>query len=215
MCGRFLLSVDIEELLEQYRAIKGFSVPTGGYPLSGLWQESFLPPLPQEIFPSNIVPVVAAAKPRLLIPMKWGFSSPYAKGLIINARGETADSKPLFREAFQQRRCIIPAEAFFEWKRESKAAIKYRIRHKEQPYFSMAGMYGDFKDKEGKVVQAFTILTTAPSPMIAQIHDRMPVILPKEAEALWLDSSICDPTVLKSLLKPYDIQGEQLEMNLA
>lgn len=212
MCGRFLLSVDVEELLERYRAVKGWSVPAGSSGRSGLEQASFLPPAPREIFPTNTVPVVTAAAPRRLDQMHWGFTPPYAKGPIINARSETADAKPMFREALSLRRCIVPADAFFEWKQEGKGKVKMIIRDKERTLLSLAGLYGEYPDKQGERRLAFTILTTAPNPQMAQIHDRMPVILPEGAEALWLDPKATDAETVKPLLQPYDPEGRLLEI---
>jgi len=218
MCGRFLLSSDVEELLERYRAIKGWNDTESirrGRPRRAAVQESFLPPMPPETFPSETAPVITGGPVRELRQMKWGFVSPYVKGLVINARGETAAAKPMFREALKLRRCIVPANAYFEWKRDGKKAVKYRISHKDQPIFSMAGIYGDFADKDGSTFTAFSILTTPPNRILAEIHDRMPLILPREAEEIWLDCRITDPAELKSLLKPYDEEGKYLEMAIA
>lgn len=196
MCGRFLLSVDVEDLLERYRIYKGWAT------------ESYGP----EIFPSNTVPVVLDQGVRELVPLKWGFVSPYAKGLIINSRGETVDGKPMFRRAFRQKRCIIPANSFFEWKREGKTSTKYSISLKEQPIFSLAGIYDDFIDKEGKPFTAFSIITINPNPLMARIHDRMPFILPKDQEEIWLDNKLQNYDLLKSLIRPYD--EEQMTMDV-
>jgi len=188
LCGRFLLSVDIEELLERYRIAKG-------------WVTDDWAP---EIFPSNVVPIVTNQGVRELRPLKWGLVPPYTKGLIINSRGETVDSKPMFRRAFRRKRCIIPANAFFEWQRAGKSSAKHKVYLKQQSIFSMAGIYDNFLDNDGKAFTAFSILTTTPNSLVAQIHDRMPVILPIEVEDIWLDPMIQDFALLKSLICPYD-----------
>jgi putative SOS response-associated peptidase YedK len=218
MCGRFLLNSDVEELLERYRAIKGWDMPGGtgkGFPRRIAVQGSFLPSEPPETFPSQVAPVIAGGSQRELRHMKWGFVSPYVKGLIINARGETAAVKPMFREALRLRRCIVPANAYFEWKRDGKKAVKYRISHRNQPIFSMTGIFGDFADKDGSTFTAFSILTTPPNDTLAEIHNRMPLILPREAEEMWLDCRITDAAELKSLFKPYDEEGKHLNIALA
>lgn len=210
MCGRFLLSVDVEELLERYRAVKGWSVPAGSDELYGLERASFLPPATREIFPTNTVPIVTAGAPRRLEQMYWGFTPPYAKGPIINARSETADIKPMFREALSIRRCIVPADAFFEWKKEGGRKLKMIIRNKERSILSLAGLYGEFPSKEGAPRLAFAILTTVPNPQMAEIHDRMPVILPEEAEVVWLDPKVLDAGKVKPLLQSFDPEGRRL-----
>ncbi len=187
MCGRFLLDADVEELLDRYRR-------------RGFFRDNRV--ARSEIFPTNIVPIVT--EDQNIIPMKWGFISPYIKRPIINARGETVDTKYMFKNALIGRRCIIPANAFFEWKNTGGVKIKYKIFLEDEDIFSMAGLYGDFSDAEGNTIRAFTIITTSPNTFMSQIHDRMPVILPRDKENIWLDTNIQDITAVKDLLKPLD-----------
>lgn len=198
MCGRYLLSVDIEEILQHYGIIKGW--------YNDNWDISWTP----EVFPSHTVPIVRNRGAREIVPMKWGFASPYRKGLIINSRGETVDSKPMFRRAFRQKRCLVPANAFFEWSRHGKTSTKHLIQVKQLSLFSMAGIYEEFSDQEGKPYTAFSIITTSPNQVVSQIHDRMPVILSKKDEDIWLDNHVQDYSMLKELLRPY----EDGEMNM-
>ena len=197
MYGRYMLHSDIEEILRHYGITKGWGNHT--------W--------PMEVFPSHKVPVVVNTGERELVPMKWGFPSPYRKGLIINSRGETVHSKPMFRRAFQQKRCIVPANAFFEWSRAGRDKTKYQFRMKQSSIFSLAGIYEDFQNDEGESYTAFSILTINPNPLVSLIHDRMPVILPREKEELWLDNTVQDIPLLKSLIQPYD--ESQMEMEKA
>ena len=192
MCGRYLLSVDIEEILKHYGIIEGWD--------NDNWTTGWSP----EVFPSNTVPIIRNQETNELVPMKWGFVAPNRKGLIINSRGETVDSKPMFRRAFRQKRCLVPANAFFEWSKLGKTSIKHLIHIKQVSLFSMAGIYEDFLDKEGRSYTAFSIITTSPNSTVSRIHDRMPVILPKEYENTWLDHSIQDFSMLKDLMRPFE-----------
>ncbi len=188
MCGRYMLHSDIEEILQYYGIIKGWG------PYS--WAS--------EVFPSHKVPIVVNSRDRELVPMKWGFPSPYGKGLIINSRGETVDSKPMFRRAFRQKRCIVPANAFFEWSRAGRDKTKYQFRVKQSSLFSLAGIYEDFQDQDGIPYTAFSILTIHPNSLVSLVHDRMPVILSRRQEEIWLNNAVQDIPLLKSLIRPYD-----------
>ncbi|MDD2503524.1 MAG: SOS response-associated peptidase [Clostridia bacterium] len=195
MCGRYMLHTDVEEILQYYGIIKGWTA------------DGWAP----EVFPSHKVPIVVSDKERGLVPMKWGFTAPNGKGLIINSRGETVNSRPMFRRAFRHRRCIIPATGFFEWAKMGKDKTKYHFSLKKSSLFSMAGIYEDFRDPEGKSFQAFTILTIQPNTMVSLVHDRMPVILPREHEGVWLDNALEDVPLLKSLIRPYDDAEMEME----
>jgi len=197
MCGRYMLYSDIEEILKHY----GITRSWGNY----TW--------PSEIFPSHKVPVVVNTGKWELVPMRWGFPSPRSTGLIINSRGETIHSKPMFRRAFLKKRCLVPANAFFEWSRAGRDKTKYQFRIKQSSIFSLAAIYEDFQDEEGKSYTAFSILTIQPNSLISLVHDRMPVILPREKEAVWLDNTIHDIPLLRSLIQPYD--DEKMEMERA
>lgn len=187
MCGRFQLYVDIYSIIERY-GIKDLSI--------------FFNPK-KEIFPSETSPVVVFDGEKRIKILKWGFSPSYAKRLIINARSETVDVKQTFRDSFTKRRCLVPANAFFEWDKRNGKNKKHKIYLKDEKIFSMAGIYNTFKDKNGNRLDAFTILTTEANEKIKTIHNRMPVIIERKHEDLWLDYSIKDIRVLKAILKPY------------
>lgn len=138
-----------------------------------------------EVFPTDIAPVLVAdrdgiAQPQ---PMKWGFSRYDKKGVIINARSETAMNSPMFSQSMLQRRCLIPALYYFEWEKTGKNRIKYKIRPKGRGMITMAGIYRFERDLGAPV---FAILTREAAPSIRFIHSRMPVIIPKNMRAAWL-----------------------------
>ena len=148
-----------------------------------------------EVFPGSLVPVVASDRRRnaTVFPMLWGFSVPGRKALIVNARIETAAQKPSFREAWQSHRCVVPASWYYEWQRapEGSARTKYAIRPKTESITYLCGLY---RIENGLPV--FVILTREPGAELAQIHDRMPLILPEAAARAWTDPSIRPESLL-------------------
>jgi putative SOS response-associated peptidase YedK len=141
-----------------------------------------------EIFPSDVVPAIALedskAQPYLF---SWGFPGWKGSGVIINARSETVLEKPMFREAFAKRRCIIPGNGFYEWKKDAgkKKKDKYFLHLPDNPLIYMAGFYNVY-EKQGIYLPGFVILTTAASPSVQAIHGRMPVIIEKHEQESWL-----------------------------
>lgn len=129
------------------------------------------------------------------------------KRMTLNARADTIFEKPSFREPIMKKRCIIPSTGYFEWRHEGKKKIPYFIFLKDEPIFSMAGIYDSWLDKKtGEVKQTFSIITTDANPLTDYIHNtkhRMPAILSKEEENRWLDSSL-SKTEIDSLLNPYE-----------
>lgn len=186
MCGRFSLDTDIDILINRYKAKK----------LIREYDSK------DEIFPTNLSPVIINKEGKELRMMKWGFMPHFSKRPIINARSETVDVKPTFRYSFYNRRCIIPATSFFEWEKVEDKKIKRRISTIDENIFSMAGLYNIFKDNEGIEYLAFTILTTEANEKMKPIHHRMPVILPRDKEDLWINMKIKNPLALKELLIP-------------
>lgn len=170
MCGRYYIPeghefADINAMLDLIK-----SAYAGSATLTQMKQG--------EIFPTDIVPVITLEAPKL---MKWGFEGFKGKGPIINARLETAAEKPMFKKSFSAQRCLIPAAYYFEWKKDGSKKQKYAIKKAEPIY--MAGLW---QAAEPDTVPLFVILTREASPDIQFIHDRMPVILPKEAHESWL-----------------------------
>lgn len=187
MCGRYYLNTNLEDILSRYN-IKEDEIKFSSK---------------EEIFPSEECPIVLKDNKNKLKMFKWGFKPHYGKGLIINARSETVDKKPTFRESFYKRRCIIPAKGFFEWEKKGKDKIKHTIYLENEDIFSLAGIYDTFQDEEGRVFYAFTILTTVPNNEMMKIHNRMPVIIKREHEDFWLDNNENNIGRLKLLFKPY------------
>lgn len=151
-----------------------------------------------EIFPTNIVPVLAPNKQRIATayPMQWGFSKFDGKGQIINARSESALEKPMFRKPTLERRCLIPASNYFEWQTLGSKKVKHALRDPMSQMIYMAGIYRYEADKP---LPVFVILTRDAAPSISNIHDRMPVILPKEARDAW----VSDSTDITSILSAF------------
>jgi putative SOS response-associated peptidase YedK len=141
-----------------------------------------------EIFPTDVVPVLALEDQIVQAGLfSWGFPRWQGSGVIINARQETAMEKKMFRQAFLQRRCVIPSTGFFEWKRETQKnkKDKYLLRLPGTPILYMAGMYTVYR-QQGMDLPAFVILTTSASPSMQLIHERMPVILHPDEQNGWL-----------------------------
>ena len=123
---------------------------------------------------------------------------------MINARSETAHSLPAFREAMKYRRCLVPADGFYEWQRSGTARQPYCFEVNEGALFAFAGLWEGWKDPGGTWIKTCAILTTTPNAVTSPVHDRMPVILVPSDYDLWLDPGMKDPTAVSELLKPFD-----------
>jgi len=139
--------------------------------------------------------------------MRWGLVPSWSKDAaagyrMINARAETAPEKPSFRGPFRKQRALIPADGFYEWKQEGTGKTPFALRLASREPFAMAGLWDRWRAPDGAELLTFTILTTSANPLVAGIHDRMPVILPREAEAAWLDPG-SSPETLKALMVPH------------
>ena len=122
---------------------------------------------------------------------------------MINARAETVAEKPAFRNALKKRRCLVLADGYYEWQKTPAGKRPFRIiMHSGEP-FAMAGLWETWNDPKGNVVPSCTIITTAANDFLSPIHNRMPVILPRESEEMWLDSGVEDPASLIGILAPY------------
>lgn len=159
------------------------------------------------IAPTQEAPVVRATAQgaREVAMLRWGLVPSWARDLaignrMINARSETAAEKPSFRAAFKSRRCVVPATGFFEWKGEPGRKQPYAITVADQALFALAGLWESWRPKEGDPVETFTILTTEANETVAQVHDRMPVILPADGVETWLSAQ---PRQAQALLVPY------------
>lgn len=189
ICGRYYLNISIDKLLEKYGILDD--------------DISFAPS--NEIFPSQKAPVVLnGGRNKEIELFKWGFSPSYLSNLIINARSETLDQKKTFKKPFKNKRCLIPANGFFEWKKQGNKKVKHRIYLEDQAIFTFAGLYDTYKNDSGEDVKSFTIITTQANKEVSEIHNRMPVILHDQNIEDWLDPSNKDTDRLKDLLQPYD-----------
>lgn len=157
-----------------------------------------------DIFPTDLSPVITLTNGLKDVNLfKWGFLNYKGGPVIINARSETLLERPMFREPFKSHRCLIPATAFYEWKKDDGKKKKYIIHSSESNLFYMAGLYKDFIDKNGNSFTGFVIITTAAGSKMSQIHDRMPVMLTRDSAVdLWINNEFNDTQELKQMLRP-------------
>ena len=145
---------------------------------------------------------------RMLSELRWGLvpywaADPTVGNRMINARGETAADKPAFRSSLRRKRCLVPADGFFEWRRTPAGKQPYLIGLAGGAPFAFAGLWDRWVPHDGEPIESFTILTTRPNELAAALHDRMPVILPRRHHGLWLDPGERRPERLTPLLEPY------------
>jgi putative SOS response-associated peptidase YedK len=161
------------------------------------------------IAPTQEVPVIRenrAGDAREVAVLRWGLVPHWAKdpsvgNRMINARAEGIESKPAFREAVERRRCLVPATGFYEWKSAPGRKVPYAISLPDRPLFAFAGLWETWQPKEGERLRTFTIVTTDSNAAVAEVHDRMPVILPLDAEETWLTGETARAL---ELLRPYE-----------
>jgi putative SOS response-associated peptidase YedK len=197
MCGRYRLTAK-ERWLSEY-----FSIPAEDIEWAARWN----------IAPTDEVATVRQHRHeprRIFAKMRWGLIPYWAKDMsigakTINAVCETAAEKPAFREAMKKRRCLVPADGFYEWKKTGpKAKQAFNIGMKDDGLFAFAGLWDRWKDPNGNPIESCTILTTEANALLQDIHDRMPVILKPDDYDLWLDSGVTDPKEIADLLQPFD-----------
>jgi len=193
MCGRFTLTPELKVLAERFSISP---TPTATY------NPRF------NIAPSQPVIVIGDDGQRYMKVMKWGLIPSWAKdpsvgNRMINARAETIAQKPSFRAALKKRRCLIPADGFYEWQKLSMVKQPVRIVLKSREVFGMAGLWEHWTSPANEEVLTCTIITTIANELMREVHDRMPVILNRDDEGRWLDPKVDDPAVLLGLLKPY------------
>lgn len=158
---------------------------------------------------TQIYSIVEHKSERVLTSFRWGLVPHWAKDLkigskSINARSETASSKPMFRTSFANRRCLIPVDGFYEWERKTKGKLPHYIFGRDTKPLPVAGLWSSWHDPDTEErVLTTTILTGKPNSLLEGIHDRMPVIIPREHWAAWLDPSNSDVDSLKDLMGVY------------
>jgi putative SOS response-associated peptidase YedK len=193
MCGRFSLGATI-------RVGQLFDLPN--------WPET---PPRYNIAPSQDVPAVIQNREtgaREFRPFRWGLVPSWAKdpaigNRMINARSETAATKPTFRTPLRERRCLILADGFYEWAKEGRRKQPYYIKLRDSEPFAFAGLWDRWHPTDGQPLVTCTILTTTPNDVIQPLHDRMPVILSPTAYKLWLDPTMHEVERLQAVLVPY------------
>jgi putative SOS response-associated peptidase YedK len=160
------------------------------------------------VAPTQQVAVVVNRGTKRLVSMRWGLvpywaTDPTNGARLINARAETLMVRRAFKDAFKRRRCLVVADGFFEWRKQGARKIPLFVHLKSGRPFGFAGLYDTWTPPLGDPLVTCTIITTVPNELVSPVHDRMPVILPKDAEDLWLDSAADDYTRLLDLLQPY------------
>lgn len=201
MCGRSSLTKTEKELEERFQAT---------FYSDGLVQYN---PLPNyNVAPSHMMPVITNMDKLHFQAYRWGLIPLWANDhkigyKMINARIETLLEKSSFKMAVAKRRCLVPADGFYEWKKERDAVGKmikqpYRIQTTDQEVFAMAGLWDRWEAPDGQMVLSFTVITQPPNEMMKDIHDRMPAILTPEQEELWLADDI-PPQDLIDMIQPY------------
>lgn len=183
---------------------------TAGEPLAERFELPAIPAVTPRynLAPSQPVGVirVAAEGQREWVPLRWGLVpawslEPRTAYSTFNARAETVADKPTYRHAFRRRRCLIPADGFYEWRPVGKRKQPYCIAPTDGAPFAFAGLWERW-ERDETVVESCTIVVTTANATITPLHDRMPVILARADEALWLDPALTDPAILQPLLVP-------------
>lgn len=192
MCGRYSLSKSKSDLEERFQAEM---------------LSDFKPRY--NIAPTQLVPVITSKSPKGFSFFYWGITPDFGKNKpvaqkLINAKAESVHEKASFKNSFKSRRCIIPADGFYEWKRlGKKTKIPHRFTLREDEPFAFAGIWDEYENVKGETEHTFLILTTSPNEVVSEVHDRMPVILDKPDEKKWLDNYASENDLLQ-ILKPYD-----------
>ncbi|MCM3173272.1 SOS response-associated peptidase [Paenibacillus sp. MER 99-2] len=194
MCGRFTIIDPLEDIMERYMAsiAEGFEYKPN-----------------YNAAPMQYIPtIIGSSKGNRLGSLRWGLVPSWAKddkigSKMINARADTLAEKPAYKRLISSKRCIVPCNGFYEWKKEGSSKQPMRILMKDNSIFSLAGLYDTWIDQDGNKLSTCTIITTEPNNLMADIHDRMPVILRSQDEAEWLNKDSNKDSIL-GLLRPYD-----------
>jgi len=201
MCGRFVLLTDLRIITESFNIQNVACDYKPGDNISPGQQ---------------IYAVLRKDNQNTLVNFRWGLIPAWAKDSSIgskmfNARAETIAEKPSFKNAFQKRRCLIPAEGFYEWQKLGKIKKPFRFSLKSGGPFGFAGLYEKWLSPEKEPIHTCTIITTEANELIQTVHDRMPVIVKKELEAFWIDPDNHNQKELLAILQPYS--SEEMMMS--
>ena len=192
MCGRFAQTKTVKEIAEEFDISQILCELQPSY----------------NIAPTHNVAAIINYDEKKLVTFKWGLIPHWAKDSaigykMINARAETIAEKPSYRYPFKKQRCLIIADGFYEWRKQVKTKIPFYLHLKSNKLFGFAGLYDVWTSPKGEKISTCTIITTEANELLQPIHHRMPVILTKENETVWLDSNLEDKQKLLPLLKPY------------
>lgn len=202
MCGRFSLSMPLEDVRERFEV----EIP------GDLYEPRY------NAAPGQNILVIPEESPNKADFYRWGLVPGWAKdpkigNKLINARAETVAEKPAFRSAFKRYRCLVPADGFYEWDKKSGTRVPYRFTFKDGKIFAFAGIYDHWTDKNGNELKSFSIITTQANRPVSQVHDRMPIILMPDDEYHWLNQDL-DLEEAKKILKPYsEMELEMYEIS--
>ena len=196
MCGRYSQHHSVDEIVKQFgvQFITGDRIAeeTGRY----------------NIAPTQQVPVIVENGGRFLDTMRWGLVPGWAKDLkvgnkMINAQAERVAISPAFKTSLARRRCLIPADGFYEWLSGTKKQPIY-FRRRDHGLFAFAGLWDTWRSPEGEEIRSCTVITTEPNELVAPVHNRMPVILDGATADAWLDTGGTPAATAQTLLGPYD-----------
>lgn len=201
MCGRYTLSSPVEVIADLFEISRNPQMSEAPLPEIG----------PRyNLAPTQEIPVALVREPgapRTLELLRWGLIPYWAKepsigNRMINARAESVAEKPAYRHSFKKKRCLVPTDGFYEWKKEGKGKQPYLIRRRDRQPFAFAGLWSSWRNAEGGKVETFTIVTTSSNNTIRELHDRMPVVIERESFGPWLDPEIGDAAEIQALLRP-------------
>jgi len=192
MCGRFVQKAERKIITEEFYVRAFIDEVLTSY----------------NVAPGQNAGIIINRGDNVYVQYRWGLVPSWAKdpqigNKMINARAETVAQKPSYKSAFRNRRCLVPVDGFYEWKRTGGYKIPYFIHHRSKKPFSLAGLWETWKDPEGSPVSTFTIITTDANAALHPIHERMPVVIPTEKRVFWLDSA-ADIQSLQILLVPFN-----------
>ncbi|MFA5381259.1 MAG: SOS response-associated peptidase [Candidatus Izemoplasmatales bacterium] len=198
MCGRYTYIVSYEDLHRYLQ--ESFQI--------GDFDDAIVVPRYNVAPGQNVLSIVNDGKKNRAGLIKWGFVPSFADSEkignhLINAKSETVAEKPAFASSFMNRRCVLLADGFYEWRQEGAKKIPMRITLKNNSLFPMAGLWSAFTRSDGSKLYTCVILTTLANSIVTPIHNRMPVILSIEDTKTWLNPSISDKDQLKALMKSY------------
>jgi putative SOS response-associated peptidase YedK len=201
MCGRFVRSSSLADVADYFNVD----------------QPSFDIEPSYNVAPTQEIIIINNRGVKQIVKCHWGFVPSWAKGIsigndMINARAETVAEKRSFKAAFRKQRCLVIANGFYEWQKDKKLKVPVYISLKSGNPFGFAGLYNVWVSPDGEKICTCTIITTEANDLLASVHDRMPVIIPRDKEDLWLNPSTEDIDVLMALLRSYP--SEEMETRI-